>query len=118
MFKLHDFIPASPQSISESKLNESAGKAEVVYIHPMGRFYTLEFTYPGGKFRESRFFSETEKEIAAKQGLFKCVPRGLGVPEPMRPTGCPRGFRPPTGGNPSYADSIDFDSDTDAAALF
>lgn len=25
----------------------------VVYIHPKGRFYTLEFTFPGGSFRES-----------------------------------------------------------------
>ena len=26
---------------------------KVVYIHPRGRFYTLEFAFPGGKFRES-----------------------------------------------------------------
>lgn len=25
----------------------------VVYIHPRGRFYTLEFSFPGGSFRES-----------------------------------------------------------------
>ena len=25
----------------------------VVYIHPRGRFYTLEFKFPGGSFRES-----------------------------------------------------------------
>lgn len=28
----------------------------VVYIHPRGRFYTLEFSLPGGKFRESFLF--------------------------------------------------------------
>lgn len=25
----------------------------VVYIHPKGRYYTLEFTFSGGTFRES-----------------------------------------------------------------
>ena len=25
----------------------------VVYIHPKGRYYTLEFTFPDGTFRES-----------------------------------------------------------------
>lgn len=115
MFKLHDFIPASPQSISESKLRETAGKAEVVYIHPMGRFYTLEFTYPGGKFRESRFFSETEKEIAARQGLFKYKPADSSA---IRPTACARIPSPPGGGKMPFGGyDEDFD-DSDAAALF
>lgn len=28
-------------------------KGRVVYIHPEGRFFTLEFTFPKGTFRES-----------------------------------------------------------------
>ena len=116
MFKLHDFIPASPQSISESKLRETAGKAEVVYIHPLGRFYTLEFTYPGGKFRESRFFSETEKEIGARQGLFQQRPSYESTA--MRPTSCQRSFAPPaTPKTPFGGYDDDFD-DSDAAAFF
>ena len=60
MFKLHDIIPAAPQSITESKQHTSAGKAEVCYIHPEGRFYILKFVYPNGSFCESRFFSACE----------------------------------------------------------
>lgn len=82
MFKLHDKIPATPQTITEG-VGEHAGKAEVVYIHPEGRFYTLKFCYTGGSFSESRFFSEAEKELGLKMGLFKrprpvsrAVPKG------------------------------------------
>lgn len=28
-------------------------KGRVVYIHPLGRFHTVEFQLPGGTFRES-----------------------------------------------------------------
>ena len=28
---------------------------EVVYIHPKGRFFTVEFTFAGGKYRESYY---------------------------------------------------------------
>lgn len=30
---------------------------KVVYIHPKRRFYTVEFRFDGGSFRESYFFS-------------------------------------------------------------
>ena len=30
-----------------------AEQGRVVYIHPQGRFFTLEFTFPKGTFRES-----------------------------------------------------------------
>lgn len=37
---------------------QKAGK--VVYVHPAGRFYIVEFTFPGGKFWES--FTEANYE--------------------------------------------------------
>jgi hypothetical protein len=46
----------------------------VVYIHPEGRFYTLEFTFPGGldgkprKFRES-YWTMPEGAAAEDPGL-------------------------------------------------
>lgn len=30
-------------------------EGEVIYIHPKGRFYTVEFTLPNGKVRESYY---------------------------------------------------------------
>ena len=30
-----------------------AEEGTVVYVHPEGRFYTVEFTFPKGKFREA-----------------------------------------------------------------
>ena len=33
---------------------------KVVYVHPAGRFYTVEFESPGGQFRES--FTEVNYE--------------------------------------------------------
>ncbi|WP_298016693.1 hypothetical protein [uncultured Dysosmobacter sp.] len=35
-------------------------EGRVVYIHPAGRFYTVEFTFPlsGEKFRKSYFFED------------------------------------------------------------
>lgn len=112
MFKLHDIIPAAPQTISESKEHPAAGKAEVVYIHPEGRYYVLKFTYPGGSFCESRFFSESEKEIGARQGLFKY--RTNCNVTPMRTTVVPKGFAIPKVENNSHDISI-FDDDLDAA---
>lgn len=34
----------------------------VVYIHPLRRFYVLEFTVPRGKFRQSFFFKEVREK--------------------------------------------------------
>lgn len=33
--------------------NHKPAEGTVVYIHPLGRYYTLEFAYRGGVFRES-----------------------------------------------------------------
>lgn len=33
----------------------------VVYIHPEGRFYTLEFNFPRGRFRESYWTAPPER---------------------------------------------------------
>lgn len=47
--------------IGEHRCEPMAGR--VVYIHPEGRFYTLEFTFPGihgtYRFRESFFMNQT-----------------------------------------------------------
>lgn len=37
------------------KVHETA-VGTVVYIHPLLRYYTLEFTFPGGKYRECYSF--------------------------------------------------------------
>lgn len=37
--------------ITTKQRGEAVGT--VVYIHPKGRYYTLEFTFPDGTFRES-----------------------------------------------------------------
>lgn len=120
MFKLHDVIPATPQTISEGIGKEHAGKAEVVYIHPEGRFYCLRFDYMAGSFTESRFFSEAEKELGRKMGLFNAprqtriaLPRGsmpsIFFPEledldPFEEMGVPR---PSSGRQPPEEDEFD-----------
>ena len=49
---------------------------KVVYIHPEGRFYTLEFKSPvtGEHFRESYYFADRltaeERSFAAIKGVF------------------------------------------------
>lgn len=39
----------------KKKVRETA-EGKVVYIHPRRRYYTLEFIFPGGKYRESYSF--------------------------------------------------------------
>lgn len=38
------------------RMKRESAEGTVVYIHPRMRFYTLEFSFPGGKFRESFLF--------------------------------------------------------------
>jgi hypothetical protein len=43
--------PCGPRGGGNMKKHETA-TGTVVYIDPKGRFYTLEFTFPAGSFRE------------------------------------------------------------------
>lgn len=70
MFKLNDIVSAVPESNGKS----TAVPARVCYIHPLGRFYELEFHFKnvnGGVYRESRFFTPSEYEAGLAEGLFK-----------------------------------------------
>lgn len=44
--------PAGRRGGGNMRRHETA-TGTVVYIHPRGRFYTLEFKFPRGSFRES-----------------------------------------------------------------
>ena len=70
MFKLNDMIPATPES-SSGATTLTPGKARVVYIHPLGRFYVVRFDFPHGYFCESRWFTPYEYEEGADIGLFQ-----------------------------------------------
>ena len=72
MFKLYDTIPATPECSDSVRNNKPTIKeGKVVYIHPLGRFYTLEFkTMWGDSFRESRWFTEAEFAEGVREGLF------------------------------------------------
>lgn len=72
MFKLNDIIPAFPESFvrEHNDRNKGFNKAKVIYIHPEGRYYTLEFSYPGGSFCESRYFTFKELEVGRREGIF------------------------------------------------
>ena len=58
--KLGDIRREMPSVDSELMLaDRQARTCKVVYIHPLWRFYTVEFTTPlGWKFRESYFFAD------------------------------------------------------------
>ena len=85
MFKLHDVIPVSPEiqettkttrksSTNENTAMTSSGK--VVYIHPEGRFYTVEFLYPdGSRIRETKRFTPQEFLLGLEQGMFPKLDR-------------------------------------------
>ena len=45
--------------------------ATVVYIHPLGRYYMVEFKFGGRTFRESRFFSEEERDELERAGIIE-----------------------------------------------
>ena len=73
MFKLNDMIRAYPDvKASEAAVDgQNAMLARVCYIHPYGRFYELEFKFPKGSFRETRWFTAGERELGVIQGIFK-----------------------------------------------
>lgn len=68
MFKLHDSIVASPEC-AVSDTSNTPNRGEVIYIHPDGRYYVLEFKFPIGTIRETRRFSDGEL-IAAMNAAF------------------------------------------------
>lgn len=70
MFKLNDMIPATPESASPGSTTVP-GKGKVVYIHPLGRFYTVRFDLPHGSYCESKRFTPHEYEEGVAEGLFK-----------------------------------------------
>ena len=41
-----------------------AEEGTVVYVHPEGRFYTLEFNFPKGRFRESYLLPPDPSRLA------------------------------------------------------
>ena len=55
MLELHKPVKRTP-SIHVDEFGRKCGgtiKGEVVYIHKDGRFHVVQFTFPGGSFRES-----------------------------------------------------------------
>lgn len=106
MFKLNDIIPALPETTGTQKNQEACGgKAKVVYIHPLGRYYTLEFTFADDSFRESRFFTEAEKEAGERNGTFRKIRKDVQrrkSEQRKRATGCPPGY---------IMEDFDFDED-------
>ena len=51
--QLGDILTAKVHYGMEGGVMLPPEKGRVVYIHPEGRFFTLEFTFPKGSFRES-----------------------------------------------------------------
>ena len=68
MFKLHDSIVVSPEC-AVSDTSNTPNRGEVIYIHPNGRYYVLEFKFPIGTIRETRRFSDGELIAAMNAGL-------------------------------------------------
>lgn len=82
MFKIGDSIPARPNTVTPGS---KIVRGQVVYIHPAGHYYTLEFRGERGNFRESRNFSEAELAEGSRAGLFpKMAPSRLN-PEVIQP---------------------------------
>lgn len=103
MIKLHEMVPARPQTINEKEGGQGKTEAKVVYIHPEGRYYILEFKYASGSFCETRFFTEEEKAIGRRQNLFR----------PVKPSSPPRSA-PPGFMTATYAfDEDPFEEDYD-----
>lgn len=47
-----------------------AEEGTVVYVHPEGRFYTLEFRFPKGRFRESYWLAPPPEMLADRPDHF------------------------------------------------
>lgn len=87
MFKLGESIPASPSlEFAPGLKAERIGKGKVIYIHPAGRFYTLEFQGAQGAFCETRYFDPSELKAGYRAGLFpKLNPAIFGEGEDKHP---------------------------------
>lgn len=73
MIKVGDIVPCKPYI--EAKEAVARGRAplrkgRVIFIHPEGRFYTVEFDCGNDKFRESKEFTRAELEEAYNLGIF------------------------------------------------
>lgn len=58
MVQIGDSVVRKPETFAEfdwkvRKSRHVPMRGKVVYIHPKGRFHTVEFTTPGGPIRES-----------------------------------------------------------------
>lgn len=67
MIKLGDVIVCEPGI----KAPNGPKKGTVVYIHPLGRFYEVEFQCRNGSFRETREFTAEQMEEAYNLGIFE-----------------------------------------------
>lgn len=87
MIQVGQVIPCVPYEELSKGLNRRyiTGYATVVYIHPLGRFYTVRFDFPKGSFCESRYFTQSELEEAWDLGIFpRRVEQLLDQPRPER----------------------------------
>lgn len=74
MIKIGDIIPCKPNVEAKEATNRGLKplrKAKVIYIHPEGRFYTVEFDCGHDRFRESKEFTKAEMEEAYNLGIFQ-----------------------------------------------
>ena len=74
MVKLHDKILAIPEIFEKSRADRESKirEAEVVYIHPEGRFYSIWFECGRhGGFTETRYFTQAELEEGRRLGIFR-----------------------------------------------
>lgn len=74
MIKVGDIIPCSPNIEAKEALKRGMKplrKARVVYIHPEGRFYTVEFDCGHDRFRDTKSFTKAELEEAYSLGIFQ-----------------------------------------------
>lgn len=52
-YKVGDIVKEIYHSVGIMREEDKPIKGEVVYVHPMGRFYTVEFNFGRGKVLES-----------------------------------------------------------------
>lgn len=72
MFKLNDMIQTKPDAHDSLHTHiADIRKGKVVYIHPQGRFYLVEFeTTSGQSFRETRWFTPEQFAEGVKLKMF------------------------------------------------
>lgn len=107
MIRLYQKVYRSLSLGSDGKRSAQPVEGYVVYIHPEGRFYSVEFTFPAGKFRESFNFTPEEKEEARQSGIISCLPPAPDHPHRRRGNQYTRG-RLPEG---VTAEDFEFDQD-------